>query len=60
MGNNEQERWKTSAQGGSGGRDAHLEMVSGALAGLRFGSVLLTVHEGKIVQMDITEKRRLP
>lgn len=30
-----------------------------ALNGLRFGAVLLTVHEGRIVQIDVTEKRRL-
>jgi hypothetical protein len=26
---------------------------------LRFGSIAITVHEGRIVQLDITEKRRL-
>ena len=30
-----------------------------ALAGLRYGSVALTVHEGRIVQIDVTEKKRL-
>jgi hypothetical protein len=29
------------------------------LTKLRFGSIALTVHEGKVVQLDITEKRRL-
>jgi hypothetical protein len=33
--------------------------VRSSLAGLRFGSVSLTVHEGRIVQIDVTEKRRL-
>ena len=33
--------------------------VREALAGLRFGSVALTVHEGRVVQIDVTEKRRL-
>lgn len=37
-----------------------LNTVRHALAGLRFGAVLLTVHEGRIVQIDVTEKRRLP
>ena len=26
---------------------------------LRFGSIAITVHEGRIVQLDITEKRRM-
>lgn len=41
----------------------HLEdsitAVREALGGLRYGSVLLTVHEGRVVQIDVTEKRRL-
>lgn len=30
-----------------------------ALTGLRFGMVALTVHEGRVVQIDVTEKKRL-
>ena len=26
---------------------------------VRFGSISITLHEGKVVQLDITEKRRL-
>jgi hypothetical protein len=33
-------------------------LVSDALARLRFGAIQLTVHEGKLVQMEVTEKRR--
>jgi len=33
-------------------------LVAEAIAGLRFGGILLTVHEGKLVQMEVTEKRR--
>lgn len=33
--------------------------VREALSGLRFGSVSMTVHEGRVVQIDVTEKRRL-
>jgi hypothetical protein len=29
-----------------------------ALARLRFGGIALTVHDGCVVQLDITEKRR--
>jgi hypothetical protein len=33
--------------------------VREALAGLRYGTVSLTVHEGRVVQIDVTEKKRL-
>jgi hypothetical protein len=33
--------------------------VIDALRGLRFGSVQLQVHEGKVVQIDVAEKLRL-
>ena len=36
-----------------------LASVSAALDKLRFGTVTITVHEGRIVQIDVTEKLRL-
>ena len=33
--------------------------VHEALSGLKFGNVSLTVHEGRVVQIDVTEKKRL-
>ena len=33
--------------------------VREALTGLRYGTVSLTVHEGRVVQIDVTEKKRL-
>ncbi len=33
--------------------------VREALWGLRYGQVSLTVHEGRVVQIDVTEKKRL-
>lgn len=36
-----------------------LASVREALTGLRFGMVALTVHEGRVVQIDVTEKKRL-
>lgn len=33
--------------------------VRDALEGLRFGTIALTIHEGRVVQIDVTEKRRL-
>jgi hypothetical protein len=35
-----------------------LQTVRDALSQLRFGAIQLVIHEGKLVQMDITEKRR--
>lgn len=39
--------------------DESLASVREALSGLKFGTVALTVHEGRVVQIDITEKKRL-
>jgi len=36
-----------------------LAAIREQLERMRFGSIALTVHEGKVVQLDITEKRRL-
>jgi hypothetical protein len=36
-----------------------LVSVREALVGLKYGNVSLTVHEGRIVQIDVTEKKRL-
>lgn len=33
--------------------------VREALTGLKYGSVSVTVHEGQVVQIDVTEKKRL-
>jgi len=38
---------------------AALEVVSEALTRLRFGAINLVVHDGKVVQIDVTEKKRL-
>ena len=36
-----------------------ISSVREALAGLKFGNVSLTVHEGRVVQIDVTERKRL-
>ena len=36
-----------------------LEYVQSALHGLRFGEITLIIHDGVVVQIDRTEKRRL-
>ncbi len=35
-----------------------LAAVADAIARLRFGAIELTVHDGKVVQLDVTERRR--
>lgn len=43
------------------GDDAELlRSVKALLQGLRFGSIEVTVHEGRIVQIERREKIRLP
>ncbi len=37
-----------------------LALIRQALEKLRFGAVHLTVHEGRLVQIEVTEKTRLP
>lgn len=34
-------------------------LVRQALDRLRYGSIVLTLHDGKVVQMDVTERHRL-
>ena len=38
--------------------DVLLERILERLNGLEYGSVLITVHDGKIVQIDRTERKR--
>ena len=35
-----------------------LTVVREALSKLKFGAISLTIHEGKLVQIEVTEKRR--
>ena len=39
--------------------DECLASVRDALAGLKYGNISLTIHEGRVVQIDVTEKKRL-
>jgi hypothetical protein len=34
------------------------QLIRETLAKVKFGAIQLTIHEGKLVQMEITEKRR--
>ena len=35
-----------------------LETIAEALGRLRYGTIQLTVHDGKVMQVDVTERRR--
>ncbi len=39
--------------------EAAIAQIADALRGLRFGSLVVTVHDGEVVQIDRTEKKRL-
>ena len=43
-------------------KDKHdaLELIRNALSGLRFGEIVIAVHDGQIVQIARTEKLRPP
>ncbi|VWX52239.1 YezD family protein [Novosphingobium sp. 9U] len=43
---------------GEGANHATLAAVADALSRLRYGAVHLTVHDGKVVQLDVTERQR--
>jgi len=36
-----------------------IEIVRRKVAGIRFGSVQITVHEGRVTQVESTEKTRI-
>lgn len=36
-----------------------VEQIAQALDGLRFGAISVVVHDGRVTQIDVTEKRRL-
>jgi hypothetical protein len=41
------------------GPEEALAAIRDYLQKIRFGSIALTIHDGRIVQLDVTEKRRL-
>ena len=48
------------ASGNQEGPSRAVQTVLDALEKLRFGAIQLTVHEGKLVQVDVTERHRYP
>lgn len=49
----------THGFGGNQLTEQELNHIRESLQGLRFGSILITVQDGVIVQIERTEKRRL-
>lgn len=43
----------------SGVLHAALDVVGEALSRLRYGAINLVIHDGKVVQIDVTERKRL-
>ena len=39
--------------------DDAVSQVRELLRKLRYGAIAITVHDGRVVQLDVTEKRRL-
>ena len=37
-----------------------IEIVRRKVAAMRFGSVQITIHEGRVTQVEATEKTRIP
>jgi len=44
---------------GEGFRSEALAVISDALSRLRYGAIQLTVHDGRVMQIDVTERKRL-
>ncbi|MFK4873418.1 YezD family protein [Novosphingobium sp. ZW T3_23] len=49
---------KDAAKDAGEPKPAPLQVVADALDHMRYGVIQLTVHDGKLVQLDITERRR--
>lgn len=47
---------RQEAPSGAGGRNVPLEEVVAAIKRVKYGSVLVKIHQGKIVGYEITEK----
>ena len=41
------------------GPEEALAAIRDCLRRIRFGSIALTIHDGRVVQLDVTEKKRL-
>lgn len=50
---------KVGPAGAAGALDPLIEQLRDAVSGIRFGSVELVIHEGRVVQIERREKVRL-
>lgn len=57
MDSNRDDRSKNPANS-SGNSASALDAVAEAVSRLRYGAIELTVHDGRVVQLDVTERRR--
>ncbi len=57
MDSNRDDRSKSPAEG-PGKAATALDAVAEAVSRLRYGAIELTVHDGRVVQLDVTERRR--
>lgn len=57
MDSNRDDRSKSAPQPGGVSATA-LEAVADAVSRLRYGAIELTVHDGRVVQLGVTERRR--
>ena len=48
----------TRSASNSNSDDSPIEMIRRALSGLRYGEIVIAVHDGEIVQIARTEKLR--
>jgi hypothetical protein len=46
-------------QSAASGPEEAIAAIRDYLQTIRFGSIALTIHEGRIVQLDVTERKRL-
>jgi hypothetical protein len=51
---------KEQPEGEIGTTPRAVQTVLDALEKLKFGAIQLTVHEGRLVQVDVTERHRYP
>jgi hypothetical protein len=51
---------KEQPKGENGVTPRAVQTVLDALDKLKFGAIQLTVHEGRLVQVDVTERHRYP
>ncbi len=49
-----------TAKAGSEEVPRAVQTVLEALGKLKFGAIQLTIHEGRLVQVDVTERHRYP